>query len=253
LKLLLLGGTADARKIASVLTAAGIEVIYSIAGLVRKPEMHCAVLSGGFSKRGGLAAYMQTCNIDAILDATHPYAIKMSSQALRVCNELAVKYWRFNRQPWQPREGDQWLSVANWQQLITSCSAYHQPFLTTGQLQQAQLDSIASNSEQVLYRTAAAAQASLAANVKWLKAIGPFDLHSELALLDQYNIDVLICKNAGGIATYAKLVAARHLQIPVIMLARPAPIMQNTADQFSCIETITQAVIDRNESMKSCQ
>jgi precorrin-6A/cobalt-precorrin-6A reductase len=221
-KLLLLGGTSDARRLAKPLIDQGIEVVYSVAGLVRMPDLDCQVISGGFSDKGGLQHYLMAQQIAAVLDATHPYAVNISASAVAACQALGLNYWRFDRPPWSAQADDHWININDWQQLLAACKGFKKPFLTLGQVAQQPLDSIAQHSEQVLYRTAVSGASTLADNVLWHKAIGPFDEQSEIALFKQHDIDVLVSKNAGGQATQAKLGAARALKIPVIMFARPS-------------------------------
>ena len=223
MKILVLGGTSDGRRLTTKLIAQmlPIEIIYSVVGLVGKAQLDCQVISGGFSQLGGLKHYLEREQIVAVLDLTHPYAISISSQAQSACTELSLPYWQFVRPQWQPQRGDHWHSFNDWPELLESIKRYNRPLVTTGQLQQSQLDMIANNCERVCYRTAAPSQAVLAKNVEWIKAKGPFSLDDELALLKQLQSDVLICKNAGGSATYAKLEAARILGIDVLMLQRP--------------------------------
>ena len=250
MKLLLLGGTADARKIAAPLIEAGIEVIYSVAGLVRKPKLDCTVISGGFSQLGGMHKYLTEQRISAVLDATHPYAMRISASAQQHCQQLNMSYWRFARKPWVAQPDDNWLMVDSWDELIAQCSNYRRPFLTTGQLSQLQLDQLAQNSQQLLYRTAAAPVAKLADNVQWLKAIGPFALVDELAIIKDFKTDLLVCKNAGGAATFAKLEAARALQITVLMLTRPVGCAQNSATQYTSIEALVEVVMRKAQGAR---
>ncbi len=224
MKILVLGGTSDGRRLTTKLIAKmlPVEIIYSVAGLVGKAQLDCQVISGGFSQLGGLKHYLEHEQIMAVLDLTHPYAISISSQAQSACAELSLAYWQFVRPQWQAQKGDHWHSFNDWPEMLESIKRYNRPLVTTGQLQQSQLDMIANNCDHVCYRTAAPSQATLAKNVQWLKAKGPFALDDELALLKQLRTDVLICKNAGGNATNAKLEAARILGIDVLMLERPA-------------------------------
>lgn len=228
MKLLILGGTSDGRKFCQALidhraqnATPSFEVIYSIAGLVGKAQLDCEVISGGFRQRGGLIHYLEQAQITGLVDLTHPYAVRISEQAQRACLDLNVNYWQFARPQWQAQQGDRWYSFDQWPQLLEKCRDYKRPLVTTGQLQQAQLDDIAAQAERVCYRTAAPSQVELASNVDWLKAKGPFGLAEELTLFKRLGSDVLISKNAGGTATYAKLAAARELGIDVLMLERP--------------------------------
>jgi len=242
MKILILGGTADARKIAVKLIKAQSTIIYSVAGLVRLPNLDCKVISGGFRQYGGLADYIVDESIDAVVDATHPYAIKMTATAAEVCERSALPYFRYTRPPWRVKPEDEWINVENWAMLIEKCAAFDNPLLTTGQLSQEQLDEIAHNSAKVAYRTAAPSQASLTDNVNWLKALGPFAFEDELALMQRLKTDVLVTKNAGGEATYAKIVAARELRIPVIMCSRPMAYEVNKENDYTSLSLLVDAV-----------
>lgn len=242
MKLLMLGGTADARKIAAALLAENLEVIYSVAGLVRRPKLDCTVISGGFSKVGGLTSYLVQQQIEGVIDATHPYAVNMSQQALLCCKQLGLPYFCFTRAPWQQQQGDHWINVAAWPGLIKACAEFDRPFLTTGQLQQSALEQISTQSKAVIYRTAAPSKALLANNVQWIKAIGPFNLEQEQALMQDLGVDVLVSKNAGGEATIAKLAAARALNIPVIMLQRPSMIKTPQEGEYTEVTALLASV-----------
>jgi len=242
MKILILGGTADARKIAVKLLKAQHNVIYSVAGLVRLPNLDCKVISGGFRQYGGLDDYLTDEFIDAVVDATHPYAIKMTATAVDVCERLALPYFRYARPPWRAKPEDEWIKVESLASLIEKCAAFDNPLLTTGQLTQQQLDEIARNSAKVTYRTAAPSQASLTDNVNWLKALGPFAFEDELALMLRLKTDVLVSKNAGGDATYAKIVAARELKIPVIMCNRPKPYDITKESDYTSLSLLVDAV-----------
>ncbi|WP_286239421.1 precorrin-6A/cobalt-precorrin-6A reductase [Neptuniibacter halophilus] len=229
MNILLLGGTSDARKLVQALDQSGLlashRLIYSVAGLVRIPELPCEVISGGFSKRGGLTAYLDAGQIDLLLDVTHPFACQMSTTALTSARARGIPCWRFHREPWQAGEGDRWRLFSDWQALLRATRDYRSILLTAGQLTQADIDWLAaqaqSNAQQQVLRTAAPPQAELHSAMQWLKAIGPFRLEQERALLQQYKTDLLISKNSGGAATQAKLSAARELGIEVFMLERP--------------------------------
>jgi len=228
MKLLLLGGTADARRLAKSLQREDIEIIYSVAGLVRMPDVDCEVISGGFSQFGGLQAYIEQQAIDAVLDATHPYAEKMTATAWAVTQQLNLPYWRFHRAPWQAQAGDNWQMFTGWPQMLESLTEFKSVFLTAGQIDETAIATFAQYGEQdgeqgqkQLLRTAVQPKHPLPDSMRWIKAIGAFDLENELALMQEYKIDVLVSKNSGGKATEAKLEAARSLGIPVMMLARP--------------------------------
>jgi precorrin-6A/cobalt-precorrin-6A reductase len=247
MKLLLLGGTADARRLAKRLQRDDIEIIYSVAGLVRMPDVECQVISGGFSQFGGLQTYIEQQNIDAVLDATHPYAEKMTANAWAVAQQLDLPYWRFHRAPWQAQVGDNWQMFAGWPQLLAALAEFKSVFLTAGQIGDVAVEVFAKYGEQgqkQLLRTAVQPKQQLPDSMSWIKAIGPFDLESELALMKERQVDVLVSKNSGGKATEAKLAAARRLGIPVMMLARPElPVGITIFDQLDdCVTAVLNRV-----------
>lgn len=229
MKVLILGGTSDARKVVKALDERGLlerfSLIYSVAGLVRVPELPCEVISGGFSQRGGLLHYLQDSSIDLVLDITHPFALQMSTTAVEACAEKGIPCWRFHRPIWQAQEGDSWRLFDDWSALLAATKAYQSLFLTAGQMEQDLIDQLAQQTlktgQSQVIRTAAPPQADLPESMQWLKAIGPFNQADEKKILESYKIDLLISKNSGGSATQAKLFAARELGIPVFMLERP--------------------------------
>lgn len=237
--LLVLGGTQEGKQIAQQLCSAGQAVIYSIAGLVRQPEMPCPVISGGFSQYGGLANYLQHNAISAIIDATHPYATTMTATAIRTVQSLhhqasssqTIGYWRIQRPVWQPQAEDHWIECQSWDDVCQQLDDHSQIFLSCGQLSSTELAQLPATAP-CLYRTAVNLNDALPDQVEWLAGIGPFRYDHELALLKNAQINVLVTKNSGGSATAAKLLAARQLGIRVLMLARPQlDIMQCLSDE----------------------
>lgn len=220
--LLILGGTADGRLMAEVLHQKNVPVIYSVAGLVRMPTVTCDVVSDGYKQFGGLSVFIKERGVTAILDVTHPYAATMSETAVNVAKNAGIPCWRFHRESWQSQSGDNWLWFESWQTLLPELKNKSSLFLTAGQLEQSVVDELAANTGQVqLLRTAVKPKTVLAKSMQWLKAIGPFEKEDELALMEKYKIDALVCKDSGGEATVAKLHVARKLGIQVYLLKRP--------------------------------
>jgi precorrin-6A/cobalt-precorrin-6A reductase len=222
MKLLILGGTADARHLAEALQQRqpALELVYSVAGLVRQPQVPATVVSGGFSQFGGLSNYCKQQNIDAIVNATHPFSVTMGNHAVNTCNELGLSYWRFLRPLWQQQTGDDWQLFSHTTSLLKGLANFQRVLLTLGQANADEL-ALLSSTQQIWLRTAVAPNYALPINVSWIKAIGPFDEASELALLRQHQIQAIASKNSGGDSTVAKLNAARAVGIPVFMLQRP--------------------------------
>lgn len=278
MKILLLGGTSEAKAIAKELIALELEVIYSIAGLVRKPILDCEIIQGGFSRfsqnesihkegtkhRDGLTEYLLTEKIDYLLDATHPFASKMTLQAIRSAQEVNIPYCTFVRPQWEAQAGDDWSLLEDENQLLNTLAlavnaGSKNIFYTNGQISRAlaiELDSIAELNESfgpARYIVRSAKETELPQYAHWIQAIGPFSFDDEKDLLVENEVDLIISKNSGGEATRAKLDAARELGIRVLMLQRPlqqelksAQAEPNIGKEFNkiaeCVEDIKREI-----------
>ena len=232
MKLLILGGTREAKLLTKKLINLDVDIIYSIAGLVRWPELNCEIISGGFSQRGGLSEYLRIEKIDCLVDVTHPFARKITQQALRSSVELNIPCYSFERPEWQQQVGDNWFLANDQNQLLSELAlainmGSKNIFYTLGKIQQQlalELDAIAELNEvfgSARYIVRSTKETELPQYAHWLQAIGPYNYANELALLKEYEIDLIVCKNSGGEATKAKLDAARELGIRILMLQRP--------------------------------
>ncbi|APD11373.1 cobalt-precorrin-6A reductase [Pandoraea vervacti] len=235
MRVLLLGGTGDALKIARRL---GQYDVYSLAGLGRVPDdLPCRVRVGGFGGAEGLARYLESESIDLLIDATHPYAARMSANAAAAGRQVGVTVWSLWREPWQPREGDDWRFVPDWPALCEALAGFSRPLFTLGRAPLSHLDAIPSHQRWVvrcLDDHPGNAQATV------IGARGPFTHESERALFVRHDIDVVVSKHSGGAATEAKLDVAREHGLPVVMLARPAAI--ETDRTFACGATLLAAL-----------
>lgn len=242
MKILLLGGTADGRHLAERFSQLGLEVIYSIAGLVRVPTLPCEILVGGFTQLGGLARFLKDRQMDLVINATHPYAATMSNKAVAAGKETGIPVWRFLRPAWQPQAGDDWRDYQNDDDLLEQLKGFKRPLLSAGQMTREQLLAIIelAGFERGVWRTAALPKFDVPEKIIWLKAIGPFDLANERELLKQHQIDVIVTKNSGGDSTSAKLEAARELDISVLLQQRPQ--VSDAVRTFSDYSQLIQAV-----------
>ena len=259
--LLLIGGTADARQLANELFKNNVSVIYSVAGLVRKPDVPCEIVSGGFSQfatssaRQGLENYIKDKGISAILDATHPFAQKMSTTAVKSANNCNIPCWRFHRPEWKKQENDDWLSFDSLEQLLPHLKDKKNVFFSVGQIRQEfieQLDILLEGQVQrQIIRTAGKPRIKLKPSMHWIKAIGPFKFEDEMAILKQFEIDVVVTKNSGGDATIAKLDAARKAKIPVFMLKRPGlPAAKKVfSEPLVCMEFVIKHYNKQNDDL----
>jgi precorrin-6A/cobalt-precorrin-6A reductase len=233
LQVLILGGTGDAADLAGKLAALpSISVISSLAGRTSQPLSPLgAVRRGGFGGVSGLVAYLKAEHIDALIDATHPFAQQISWQAAQAAEKTGVPYLRLARPAWQKTQDDDWIEVETVEAAArTIPTRTRRVFLTIGRQQLAPFATL----PQVwfLMRSIDPPDETLTLpNGQVLLDRGPFSLEQERQLFGNYQIDLLISKNSGGNATYAKIIAARELQIPVVMVRRPEmPAGETVAD-----------------------
>jgi precorrin-6A/cobalt-precorrin-6A reductase len=251
--ILLLGGTADARHLAGRLHQQGANIIYSIAGLVRTPDVACEIVVGGFSALGGLAQYVDEKNIQMIVDVTHPYAKKMTQTAMTIAEQKNIAYVRFHRPAWVPQAGDDWHEVSEWAEVLAVIKPATSVFITAGQLSQEQVDSVCLQglskhpAQKQILRTAVKPPVILPPSMTWVKAIGPFSYQQEQETIQQYGIDMIVSKNSGGQSTIEKLNVARENSIPVVMLSRPCVVIPALFSEsiFDDIENFEAHIVKR--------
>lgn len=220
---LILGGTAEALELAVTCAArAGFMVISSLAGRTRVPALPPGeVRSGGFGGVEGLSRFLAERGIERVIDATHPFAAQISAHAAQACRAAGVPRVRLLRPPWVSVPGDRWVEVADAAEAAQRLpSLGRRAFLTVGRRD---LEAFAPLDLWFLVRTIEPPGVLPLRQGHWLGGRGPFAVEDELALLRTHAIDVLVTKASGGGATYAKLVAARRLGLPVLMVRRPPP------------------------------
>lgn len=221
MKILILGGTGEARALAERLVGLGHEVVTSLAGRTQSPNLPAGTLRmGGFGGIAGLASYLRAAGIERMVDATHPYAGQISRHAVAAARESGVRLVRYMRPEWEQPLGANWIMVDSLAEAARSLPPGARALLTTGQ---GGLEHFAERDDcHFVLRTIEAPAMALPAHMKLLQARPPYGLTDEKALMDGRKITHLITKNSGGEQTAAKLEAARELGIRVIMVARPA-------------------------------
>jgi precorrin-6A/cobalt-precorrin-6A reductase len=223
MRVLILGGTTEASGLAHLLAADHrFETTLSLAGRTANPRAQpLRTRIGGFGGADGLAAWLQQEAIEAVIDATHPYADQISSNAVTACKRLAIPLATLLRPAWRPVPGDRWLTVANAEAATDALGPEpRRVFLSLGRLELGAF--AASPHHHYLARMIEPPEGIvLPRETRLIFDRGPFDEQAETTLLTQEKIDVLVSKNSGGTATYAKIAAARKLGIPVVMIARP--------------------------------
>lgn len=242
MKVLVLGGTADGRHLAERLSQLGIKVLYSIAQLMRAPTLSCEIVVGDFSQFGGLASFLKTRQVALVINAASPYAKTISNNAVKAGRQTGIPVWRLVHPAWQPQVDDNWYGYDNDVDLLDQLKGFKRPLLSAGQMSLELLNAIAAmdHIEQVVWRTAAKPKFDVPSPIIWLKATGPFEFSDERKLIEQYQMDVIISQNSGGVSTSAKLDAARELGVPVLLQRRP--VVEEAAQNFANLSQLVEAV-----------
>ncbi|WP_410596772.1 cobalt-precorrin-6A reductase [Amycolatopsis sp. lyj-23] len=232
--ILILGGTGEARQLAEVLSARGVRVVSSLAGRVARPKLPVGeVRVGGFGGPDGLAAYLRENRIEAVVDATHPFAERIGANAAKAAKVTQTPLLRLARPGWQAGPRDVW----HWADDLADAARQlpdlgKRVFLTSGRQGLpafAHLDDL-----WFLIRCVDPPEPPLPRHHELLLARGPYEVAAERELLGR--VDVLVTKDSGGPQTSAKLTAARELGKPVLVIRRPPRPATETA------ETVPDAV-----------
>jgi precorrin-6A/cobalt-precorrin-6A reductase len=218
MRVLLLGGTSEARALAARLHP-HVDVISSLAGRVPDPSLPVGgVRIGGFGGADGMRRWLANHPVDAVVDATHPYAATITAHAAAVCGELALPHLVLARPAWPP--GDAIVVASDTEAAKTvAAKRYSRVFLTTGRTGTA---AFACVDAWFLIRAVTKPDAdTLPRRHELVLSRGPYHYDGELRLMREHRIDALVTKNSGGSMTRPKLDASAALGIPVVMVDRP--------------------------------
>ena len=222
-RILLLGGTSEASALAHALAGAGADAVFSYAGRTGAPiAQPLPTRVGGFGGVAGLVDYLRAERITHLVDATHPFAAGMSRNAIDAAAETGVPLIAFERPPWRPGPGDDWRRVAGIDAAVAALpDTPTRVFLAIGKQTLAAF--AAKPQHHYLLRLVDPPEGPLPLpDAKAVIARGPFDEAADLALLADHRIGWIVAKNAGGAGAEAKLIAARKLGLPVVMIDRPS-------------------------------
>lgn len=218
-EVLILGGTTEAAGLARQLAAEGrFAPVTSLAGLTARPTHADRI--GGFGGAAGLEAYLRDRRPAAVVDATHPFAARMAANAVKATAATGIPLVRLERPPWPERPGDDWLHVPDLEAAAAHVADLDaRVFLSLGA---AHLDAFsACRRPWLLARAIDPPRHRPFRRGRLIAGRGPFTFLCELSLIRRHRIDLLVARNSGGGATYAKIRAARHLALPVVMIDRP--------------------------------
>lgn len=219
--LLLLAGTGEAMRIARTLAERDVPVLASLAGATRNPKaLEIPTRHGGFGGDAGFLAALEEHGITAVLDATHPFASRISGRTARICGQKNLPYCQLLRAPWVAEPGDRWTMLTSEEQAARHIAPGSIVFLATGRQT---LDKYANLSKcQLICRQIDPPNGPFPfPNGRYLVGRPPFSVEAEKELFTRLGVDWLVVKNAGGDAPRSKLIAARELGLPVAMIERP--------------------------------
>jgi precorrin-6A/cobalt-precorrin-6A reductase len=223
-RILLLGGTSEATSVAQRLAGEnGISAILSLAGRTANPVASpLPVRIGGFGGVDGLTEYLARESIDLVVDATHPFAARISNNAIAASSAAHVPLLAIERPPWTPAVGDDWNEYDSIDAAIAALPAAPQDvFSGLGRQAIAALRAAPQHRYVIRVVDASEPPASLP-HATIVAARGPFRTEDDLELFRKHRISHVLAKNAGGSGAYSKIEAARMLGIKVHMIRRPA-------------------------------
>ncbi|MGU3536910.1 cobalt-precorrin-6A reductase [Methylobacterium sp. A54F] len=223
-RVLILGGTGEASALVRGLAAQGRhDVTLSLAGRTTAPKAEpVRTRIGGFGGAEGLAAYLAEHRIDRLVDATHPFAARISANAAAAAAKARVPLLAIRRPAWRREPGDLWTEVDDMAQAAAALGAPpRRVFLTIGR-QEVGAFAVAPQHDYLVRSIEPVGDALPVPRLTHILARGPYDAASEAAFLRARAVAVLVSKNAGGAATAGKIAAARALRLPVVMVRRPA-------------------------------
>lgn len=219
---LLLGGTTEASALARLLAAKGIAATLSYAGRTQSPHAQpVPVRIGGFGGIEGLADYLREHRVTHLVDATHPFAATMSANAIAAARLAGARHIALTRPAWVPCAGDSWSHVADLGEAVAALAGPRRRIMLA--LGRMHVEAFAAQRQHhyLLRFVDAPDQPPPLLSHSLVVDRGPFTAAGDVSLLQDHAIDLLVCKNAGGKGAEAKLIAARQLSLPVLMIDRP--------------------------------
>ena len=235
-RVLVLGGTGEARRLAAALVARGDDVVSSLAGRVADPLLPPGTVRiGGFGGVDGLVAELRAVPTAAVVDATHPFAARITASAAQAAGIAGIPLLRLQRPGWTAEPGDDWRWVGSLEEAAGAVAGFGSVFLTTGR---SGLAAFAGLPGRCLVRSVDPPAPPMPPRSTVVLARGPFSVEDEVALMRAHRVEVVVTKDSGGPMTAAKLTAARTLGIPVVLVSRPplpegVPVVGTVADAMA--------------------
>lgn len=220
--ILILSGTAEANKLAAQLHKIHKDwrIISSLAGRTQNPKIPIGETRiGGFGGVDGLIDYISKQNVDKIYDATHPYAINISKNAVQAAQQSGIDYERIERAPWEKTKDDNWIEVVSIEAAAEKLPKNARVFLALGRQY---IDAFERRTDcHFIVRMVDQQNDVPLGSYEIIQGLPNSAACDEQKLFTLHNITHLITRNSGGEKSYAKIIAAREAQLPVIMIKRP--------------------------------
>ncbi|MBB4618176.1 cobalt-precorrin-6A reductase [Sphingomonas abaci] len=234
--LLILGGTTEASALATACAARGMTATLSYAGRTASPRAQAVpVRVGGFGGAAGLADWMRAAGVTHLVDATHPFAARISANAVAAAISADVPLVALTRPPWRSEAGDQWRHVAGIEDAVAALAGPAQRILLAlGRMHVAAFAAQPQHHYVLRFVDPPAERPALPRH-ELIVDRGPFTLEGDRALIAAHGIERIVCKNAGGSGARAKLVAARAWGVPVVMIDRPVLPERATVDSVAAV------------------
>ncbi len=226
MKLLVLAGSGEARQLCErVQDRPGLEIVASLAGATRAPvPLGVETRIGGFGGRAAYRAWLETHGIEAVIDATHPFAHRMARRAAEVSAELGLPHLKILRPEWRPGPEDRWVMIDREGEAAAHIPPGATVFIATGRRTLEDYANLATDGRWLIVRRIDRPRGPFPLpNGEYQLARPPFSVEEEIAFFRERGVDWLIVRNAGGTGSWPKLAAARRLSLPVVMIRRPAP------------------------------
>jgi len=223
MRVLILGGTAEASALAKLIAGdSRFRPTLSLAGRTASPARPVIPYRiGGFGGWEGLAAWIEAEGVRAMVDATHPFAARISANAVKAAQAAGIPIASLTRPAWTAQEGDRWISVSAPEAAAVALgSAPRTVFLATGRLELPAF-AAAPHHSYIARVIDHPGDVALPPRIDFIYDRGPFETAAELRLLKERRIEMVVSKNSGGAPTYGKIEAARLLRLPVVMIERP--------------------------------
>ena len=240
MKILILGGTTEARELAERLVAAGHQVTTSLAGRTQRPSLPAGDLRvGKFGGIPGLVGYLRAAGIERLVDATHPYAGLISINAVAASQQSGVPLVRFMRAPWEEPADSGWTHAADIAGAAGALPSGATALVTTGH---AELEKLLERDDcRFVVRLIEEPDIAMPRHARLIISRPPYTIEDEIALFQREGITHLVTKNSGGEATAAKLAAAHEVGAEVVMIARP---VYGPAREVGTVDEAVRAVVE---------